>query len=182
MTRLTLGQLAREAGLARSSLLHYEALGLLVPTGRSAGGYRLYDAAQRERLRVICAYRAAGLSLAAIRELLASKEGEAAHILESHLMALNEEVVRIKRRQQTIATLLAQPSFRKRPLRRGKEAWVRLLRRAGFDDADMDRWHAEFEAENPHTHESFLRSLGIPDDEVNAIRRRARMASNAPGE
>lgn len=180
MTRLTLGLLAREAGLARSSLLHYETLGLLVPSGRSAGGYRLYDAAQRERLRAICAYRAAGLSLAAIRDLLASKEGEAAHILESHLMALNEEVARIRRRQQTIATLLAQPSFRKRVRRGGKEAWVALLRRAGFDDEDMDLWHAEFEAENPHTHESFLRSLGLAEDEVKAIGRRARIASNAP--
>jgi DNA-binding transcriptional MerR regulator len=143
------------------------------------GGYRLYDLAQRERLRAICAYRAAGLSLAAIRDLLDGKEDKAAQILESHLLALNEEVARLKHRQQTIATLLAQPSFRKRPLRRGKQAWVALLRRAGFDDVDMDRWHAEFEAENPQTHEAFLRSLGLSDDEVKAIRQRARVATNA---
>lgn len=35
MTRFTLGQLARGAGLARSSLLHYETLGLLAPAGEA---------------------------------------------------------------------------------------------------------------------------------------------------
>ena len=41
-TRLTLGKFARRVGLARSSVLHYESLGLLAPAGRSAAGYRLY--------------------------------------------------------------------------------------------------------------------------------------------
>jgi hypothetical protein len=43
----------------------------------------------------------------------------------------------------------------------------------------MDRWHAEFEADNPHTHEMFLRSLGLSDDEVTAIRQRAGRARRA---
>ncbi len=175
--RLTLGQLARDAGLARSSLLHYESLGLLVPSGRSAAGYRLYDDAQRERLRAICAYRAAGLSLAAIKELLKSHGDAAAHILESHLLGLNEQIARLKHRQKTIATLLAQPSLRRRNGPRGKKAWVALLRRAGFDDVDMDRWHAEFEAENPELHTAFLNSLGLANEEVQAIRLRASQAN-----
>ena len=50
--RFTLGRLARQVGLARSSILHYESIGLLVPGGRSAAGYRLYGSAELERLRV----------------------------------------------------------------------------------------------------------------------------------
>ena len=175
MTRLTLGRLAREAGLARSSLLHYEALGLLVPAGRSTAGYRLYDATQRERLRAIRAYRAAGLPLAAIRKMLAGEPDAAAHILETHLMVLTEEIARLRQRQKALATLLAQPSFRRRGRTRGTGAWVAMLRDAGFDDAEMDRWHAEFEAENPDSHQAFLGSLGLTPEEVNAIRRRARL-------
>lgn len=175
-TRLTLGQLVRESGLARSSLLHYEALGLLVPAGRSAAGYRLYSDEQRERLRAICAYRAAGLPLTAIRELLKGQGDTAAQILESHLMALNEQIARLKHRQKMIATLLAQPSFRRRGRPRGKQAWVALLRRAGFDDAEMDRWHAEFEADNPDLHAAFLMSLGLADEEIKMIRGNARRA------
>lgn len=173
MTHLTLGRLAREAGLSRASLLHYESLGLLTPIGRSAGGYRLYDEAQRERLRSIRAYRAAGLSLELIRELLANQADTAARILEAHLMTLNDEIARLRHHQKAIATLLAQPAFLRHQRPRGKHAWVDLLRRAGFDEAAMDRWHAEFEAENPDAHAAFLHSLGLTQSEIQAIRRRA---------
>lgn len=67
---LTLGRLARATGLARSSLLHYEALGLLKPLARSEAGYRLYGEAEVERLQHIRRYREAGLSLEAIQQLL----------------------------------------------------------------------------------------------------------------
>ncbi|WP_321939583.1 MerR family transcriptional regulator [Paraburkholderia sp. J8-2] len=178
MTRITLGRLAREAGLSRSSLLHYEALGLLMPSARSTAGYRLYDETQHERLRAICAYRAAGLPLAAIRDLLAREGNAAAHILEAHLMRLTAEIARLKERQKAIATLLAQPSFRRRGKQRGKDAWVAMLRGAGFDEAEMDNWHAGFEAENPDSHAAFLVSLGLTREEVKAIRRRAKLAGN----
>ncbi|MEX3918679.1 MerR family transcriptional regulator [Paraburkholderia sp. BR10872] len=179
LARFTLGRLAREAGLSRSSLLHYETLGLLVPVARSTAGYRLYDETQRERLRAICAYRAAGLPLAAIRDVLANEADAAAQILERHLMVLTEEIARLKQRQNAIATLLAQPSFRRRGRKRGKDAWVAMLRSAGFDDAEMDRWHAEFEAESPDSHAAFLASLGLTPKEVNAVRRRAKLTGNA---
>ena len=65
-----LGQLCKEVGLARSSVLNYEAIGLLVPQGRSQAGYRLYGEAQLERLRTIRRLREAGLSLEDIRVLL----------------------------------------------------------------------------------------------------------------
>ena len=177
---LTLGRLARQAGLSRSSLLHYEALGLLMPSSCSTAGYRLYDEKQQERLRAICAYRAAGLPLAAIRDVLASEGNAAARILETHLLGLTAEIARLKERQKAIATLLAQPSFRRRGKQRGKDAWVAMLRGAGFDEAEMDRWHAGFEAENPDSHAAFLVSLGLTRDEVTAIRRRARLAGNVP--
>jgi hypothetical protein len=53
---LTLGHLARTYGLARASLLHYEAMGLLVPACRSAAGYRLYGQAEIDRLIIAFRY------------------------------------------------------------------------------------------------------------------------------
>ena len=41
---LTVGRLARRFGLARSTLLYYDRIGVLRPSARSAAGYRLYDA------------------------------------------------------------------------------------------------------------------------------------------
>lgn len=171
MKRMTLGQLARSTGLARSSLLHYEALGLLRPAGRSAGGYRLYGEAEIERLQAIRSYREAGLSLAAIGELLEEHPGGTAQLLERQLFELNAEIARLRAQQKRLATLLAQPELRDSRRPRGKAEWVELLRKAGFDDNDMHRWHAEFEADAPETHAAFLRSLGLSEKEIAKIRR-----------
>ena len=70
-----LGQLCKAVGLARSSVLNYEAIGLLVPQGRSPAGYRLYGEAQLERLRTIRRLREAGLALEDIRVLLDRRGG-----------------------------------------------------------------------------------------------------------
>jgi DNA-binding transcriptional MerR regulator len=178
---LTLGRLARTCGLARTSLLHYESLGLLVPARRSAAGYRLYGEAELERLRSIRRYREAGLSLVAIKELLLSAsstsssngKGSAA-LLEARLLDICGEMERLRQQQRQLARLLAAPEFRAGRRCRGKAAWVALLRRAGFDDDDMMKWHGGFEADSPEDHAAFLRSLGLAPTEVASIRRRSK--------
>jgi hypothetical protein len=50
---------------------------------------------------------------------------------------------------------------------------VALPRRSGFDDDDMERWRAGFETEDPDAHDAFLRSLGLAQEEMKAIRQRA---------
>jgi MerR family transcriptional regulator, thiopeptide resistance regulator len=175
MKPLSIGQLARAVDLARGSLLHYEALGLLRPAARSAAGYRLYGQADVERVRTIRRYRDAGLPLAAIAALLdapASGPGAAA-LLERRLLALSDEVESLRAQQQLLARLLASTAFREGQKVANKAAWVALLRRAGFNDADMRRWHADFEAADPAQHAAFLRALGLSRAEVAAIRKTA---------
>lgn len=175
---LTLGQLARACGLARTSLLHYEALGLLVPAGRSAAGYRLYGQAEIERLHIIRRYREAGLSLPVIRELLLSRasnvgsgKNESAELLENRLLALCGEIEDLRAQQKMLARLLAAPEFRANHSCTGKAAWVALLRRAGFNENDMRLWHRNFEVDSSEKHAAFLRSLGLAEDEITAIRK-----------
>lgn len=73
----TIGRLAREAGLHVQTLRYYEAEGLLVPGGRTAGGQRRYSAADARRLHFIRHAREFGFSIGQIRELLAlAGEGE----------------------------------------------------------------------------------------------------------
>ena len=67
---MTIGKLARDNGLATETLRHYERLGLIAPSQRSASNYRLYDAAAAQRLRFIRRAQALGFSLPEIRELL----------------------------------------------------------------------------------------------------------------
>jgi len=168
----TIGQLAHAVGLARGSLLHYEQLGLLQAAARSAAGYRLYRDEDVERVRAIRRYRDAGLPLAAIASLLdrAAAGPPAAVLLEQRLLALSEEVERLRAQQRQLARLLASTAICEgRPVA-GKAGWVALLRRAGFADADMRRWHTDFEAADPAQHAAFLRALGLSRAEVAAIR------------
>lgn len=179
---MTLGRLVRASGLARASLLHYEALGLLVPAGRSPAGYRLYGEEALERLRTIRRFRDAGLTLAAIQELLSARQdttGPAA-LLEARLLGLSQEVERLRTQQKLLARLLAEPGFRDGHPCQGKDAWVALLRRAGFSEADMLRWHIGFEADDPDGHAAFLLSLGLAADGIAEIRRMSKTGAS-PG-
>ncbi len=67
---LTIGQLAQRAELATETLRHYERLGLIEPSRRSASNYRLYDPQALQRLRFIRRAQALGFSLPEIRQLL----------------------------------------------------------------------------------------------------------------
>ncbi len=69
---LTIGQLARRVGLRPSALRYYEAEGLLSPSDRTEAGYRLYDPAAADTLRLIQRAQRLGFSLAEIRALLAA--------------------------------------------------------------------------------------------------------------
>src|SRR5215218_10440931 len=74
---LSIGEVARRAGLRPSALRFYEAAGLLDPPARR-GGQRRYSPTVLQRLAVIDLGRRAGFSIAEIRELLAGTAAEAA--------------------------------------------------------------------------------------------------------
>ena len=105
----------------------------------------------------------------------ANHSGPAA-LLEKRLLELSRAVEGIREQQRLLARLLAAPGIRTRGKRWNKDAWVALLRQAGFDDAAMKQWHAEFERESPSGHAVFLASLGITPAEVAAIRRWSKLA------
>ena len=51
-----------------------------------------------------------------------------------------------------------------------KDDWTELLRATGLDEADMQKWHIEFERLSPEGHQNFLASLAIPAAEIQKIR------------
>jgi len=73
---LTIGEVARAADVATSALRFYEAEGLVMPAGRTAVGYRLYDPEQIARVRFIRHAQRLGLSLAEVGELLAAVDSD----------------------------------------------------------------------------------------------------------
>ena len=171
----TIGELAKTVGLSRSTLLYYDRLGLLCPGGHIKGEYRLYSSSDVERLRKICEYRKAGLSLKAIARILDDcGKCEMQTILENRLLELNNELQEIREQQALIATLLGRGDLMLEASHLNKEGWVKLLRSAGFSDEEMWNWHIRFEHSDPDKHQEFLSSLHIPEKEIRMIRDYAR--------
>ena len=95
----TVGEVATLAGVTVRTLHHYDRIGLLVPSGRSESGYRLYAYGDLERLREIRLLRELGFSLEAIGGLL----DVAAHDKRSALKAQRELLVeRLERTEKII--------------------------------------------------------------------------------
>ena len=67
---MTIGRLAKMAGVPISTIRYYERRGLLRPPSRTPGNYRLYDEATAVRVRFIRAAQAAGFTLADIEQLV----------------------------------------------------------------------------------------------------------------
>lgn len=65
------GILARRAGLTVRTLHHWDRIGLLSPSGRTAAGHRLYTPDDVARLQQVVSLRSLGLPLDEIRALLA---------------------------------------------------------------------------------------------------------------
>ncbi len=74
MEGLTIGRLAREAGVNVETVRYYHRIGLLEEPPRPSGSYRHYPLEAVARLRFIRRAQGLGFSLAEIRELLALGE------------------------------------------------------------------------------------------------------------
>ncbi len=167
---MSIGQLARAFGLARSTLLYYDTIGILRPSERSGANYRRYTQEDHHKLELICMYRQIGLSMASIGEILRAPQSTARGILEKRLIDLAGEIAKLREQQQVIIRMLADSSLRDRIPFMDKEGWITLLRAAGLDDDGMDKWHQEFERFSPRLHQEFLEGLGITDSEIEKIR------------
>lgn len=98
-----IGEVAQRTGLTRRTLRHYDDLGLLTPSARSWGDYRLYDEDDLVRLLQIQNLKALGLSLPEIIVALEDRSLDAAATLRSHLAHLEERIAA----EQVLARRLA---------------------------------------------------------------------------
>lgn len=134
---LTIGQLARRAGLRTSTLRYYEEQGLLIPACRTEAGYRLYDAQAEQTLRFIQRAQRLGFSLTDIGTLLESTYDETLRdetvvaIAERRLLDIERRLTEllVLRREMSLLLLEFQD---KRP--RTSSLFDRLVDRVCSDD------------------------------------------------
>jgi MerR family transcriptional regulator, thiopeptide resistance regulator len=93
----SVGEVARLAGVTVRTLHHYDRIGLLHPTVRSAAGYRGYDQADLARLQRILGYRELGFGLDEIAGLLNDPSSDpVAQLRRQHGLVL-EQMERLAR-------------------------------------------------------------------------------------
>ncbi len=170
MKTYSISKLARTCSLSRSTLLYYDRIGLLKPSGRTGAGYRYYTDADQRRLERIGHFREAGLTLKEIRAVLSSGGKPGTRLLEQRMRETSESIVGLKNQQRLLAGMLRQVASGNLPPTVDVKLWVKMLRAAGMDENAMHRWHVEFERRAPEGHQEFLLSLGLTPVEVEEVR------------
>lgn len=69
-----IGEAAEAVGLSLRTIRHYEEIGLVPPSGRTSGGFRLYTEEDIERLRLVKHMKPLEFSLEEMRDLLAVRD------------------------------------------------------------------------------------------------------------
>jgi len=83
----TVGEVAGLSRVSVRTLHHYDDIGLLTPSGRSAAGYRLYSGADIRRLQQVLLYRELDFGLDEIAKILADPDaGTDDHLRRQHRM------------------------------------------------------------------------------------------------
>lgn len=106
---LQIGQVAARTELSIATVRHYDEVGLVTPSERSAGGFRLYTEADVDRLLVIRRMKPLGFTLTEMKELLdalgtlngegvsKSQRTAAAHHLQQFRIKAEESAAKLRK-------------------------------------------------------------------------------------
>ena len=112
MDKITIGKLARNAGIGLETVRYYERVGLMPEPGRTEGGHRSYSDSHVRRLMFIRRARELGFSLQDIRALLELAEpgrvscGEVQKLAVLHLESVRAKLAALTRMETLLAKRL----------------------------------------------------------------------------
>lgn len=132
----TVSQVARLVHVTVRTLHHYDEVGLLVPSGRSRAGYRLYSDADLARLHQILLLRELGFSLEAIAQVLAEP-------LAERRLALRLQRERLVAQQRRTDAVLRALDRTLAAMEQGEDTMTTEQMFEGFDKFE----HAQYERE-----------------------------------
>jgi DNA-binding transcriptional MerR regulator len=161
----TVRRVAEMAGITVRTLHHYDALGLLSPSMRSAAGYRLYGEADLLRLQQILFFRELGFPLEQIRAIVEDPHFDEARALERHRQMLALERERISRLIETVDRTLDR-------LREENMGMTDEELYAGFSQEQIERYKREAREQYGEqiVEESERRAKGMNKDQWQAVK------------
>ena len=129
---MKVSEVARLAHVSVRTLHHYDEVGLLVPSGRTEAGYRLYSRDDLERLQQILFYRELGFSLDEIGQLMAQPNLDRAEVLRRQRTMLDEQIRRLQKIRDLVDATINSIG--------GKEVMSEEQMFAAFEEEAKERW------------------------------------------
>ncbi|MEU6413794.1 MerR family transcriptional regulator [Microbispora sp. NPDC046933] len=137
---LTVGRAAALVGVSVKTLHHWDAIGLVRPSGRTLAGYRVYSGDDVARIHRVLVYRELGFPLAEIGRILDDPGADARDHLRRQRSLLVERISRLRKMVRAVDRMLGASST---GMRLTPEEQVEIFgddwRPAWVDEAE-DRW------------------------------------------
>ncbi|MFF2773334.1 MerR family transcriptional regulator [Streptomyces sp. NPDC058052] len=114
----SIGELSRRTGVSVKTIRYYSERGIVVPAGRTPGGYRRYGAEAAERVALVRTLRELGVGLDVVRRVV-EREASLADVAARHAAALEARIGVLRMRRAVLA----------------------VVARGGADVADAERLH-----------------------------------------
>lgn len=159
---LTVGQVAERLGVTVRTLHHYDEVGLVRPSERSAAGYRLYTAEDLTRLQHVVVYRRLGFALEEVAQLLDHPES-----VEQHLRRQRDAVTqRMAELQALVAAIDTALERERMGMKLTKEEQKELFGDGYSDElaaeaqerwGDTDAWQESQRRTSSYTKEDWVR-------------------------
>ncbi|APG28610.1 hypothetical protein A7E78_12600 [Syntrophotalea acetylenivorans] len=146
--------LCERVGIARSTLLYYERIGLIQPTRDSTNGYRQYSEQDFNQLILIRQLQKAGLTLQECKSFLAGQVD--ASLLEQRLFSLEQELKEMETARDVLAALYSKVT--------GRSIESETFSKRLYE------WHNQFDKQSSAAHIQWLQQLGFSEKEALHIR------------
>jgi MerR family transcriptional regulator, thiopeptide resistance regulator len=134
---VNVGEVAALAGVTVRTLHHYDRIGLLSPSERTAAGYRRYTPSDLDRLHRVLVYRELGFPLEEIATLLDDPDADPVAHLRRQLRLLRD---RLERTQAMVAAVEKEMEARTMGIRLSPEERFEV-----FGENDPAQYEAEAE-------------------------------------
>lgn len=144
----TIGQLARRTNLPVRTIRFWSDSGVIPPTGRSTGGYRLYDAGAVARLDLVRTLRDLGLDLDTVRRILA-RQSSVADVARAHARALDTEIRTLQLRRAVLRSIAERNSTTEEMTLMNRLARLSAAERQRMIDEFVDRTFEGIDPEAP---------------------------------
>lgn len=166
----TIGSLTKQFKLSRSTLLYYDKIGLLNPSGRTDSNYRFYSNEDVEKLRTIIRHRDAGIPLEDIAKLFGVEKNNITDILKERLKNIQNEIKILKKQESMILAVLIEKVKTGDLEIFDRISWTELLVSLGFSHEDMMKWHRDFDRDSSEEHDAFLHAIGMSEEEIKKLK------------